>query len=196
MIEFKSIAVFCGSAMGKNPLYVPQAKALGAFFAKHNISLVYGGAAVGIMGILADEALANGGQVVGIIPDFFSKNEVVHHGLSELIYVKSMAERKELLAARSDAFIVLPGGFGTMDELFEVLTMSQLAIHQKSVGIFNVNGFYNPLIEQLEVMHREGYLRPNHYQMFVHDTTIEGLMEKMQNHNIYHDPNWLKWAKD
>lgn len=196
MIEFKSIAVFCGSAMGNSPLYVTQAKALGAFFASHNISLVYGGAAVGIMGILADEVLANGGKVVGIIPDFFSKNEVVHHGLSELIYVKSMSERKELLAARSDAFIVLPGGFGTMDELFEVLTMSQLDIHRKSVGIFNINGFYNPLIEQLKMMYREGYLRSNHYRMFVHDTTIEGLMEKMQNHNIYCDPKWLKWAKE
>lgn len=196
MIQFKSIAVFCGSTMGNNPLYVAQAKALGAFFAAHNISLVYGGAAVGIMGILADEVLAHQGCVVGIIPEFFSKNEIVHHGLTELIYVKSMAERKELLAARSDAFIVLPGGFGTMDELFEVLTMSQLNMHQKSVGIYNISGFYNSLIEQLEVMHREGYLRPNHYQMFVHDETLDGLMEKMQNHQVYHDPNWLKWAKE
>ena len=196
MIQFNSIAVFCGSAMGKKQEYIDCASELGQFLAKHSITMVYGGAAVGTMGIIADSSLNHGGKVVGIIPSFFSKNEIVHHGLTELIYVDSMAERKRLLAERSDAFIILPGGFGTLDELFEVLTLSQLNLHQKPVGILNINGFYDHLIKQLEVMNQEGFLRDNHYQMFVHDTTLEGLYKKMESFSISHEEDWLKWAKE
>lgn len=196
MINLETIAVFCGSALGNNPLYIKCATDLGQFFAAHKIRLVYGGATVGIMGVIANAALEHGGKVIGIIPSFFSKIEVVHHGLTELIFVESMAERKHLLAERSNAFIIMPGGFGTLDELFEMLTLSQLNMHQKSVGILNVNGFYDPLIQQLQVMNREGFLRDNHYQMFVHDTTIEGLYEKMQAHQISHEKEWLDWAKE
>jgi uncharacterized protein (TIGR00730 family) len=196
MTQFKSVAVFCGSAMGNKQLYIDNAVELGSFLATQKITVVYGGAAVGIMGVLANSALKNNGSVVGIIPSFFSKKEIVHNTLTELIYVDSMAERKRLLAERSDAFIILPGGFGTLDELFEVLTLSQLNLHQKPVGILNINGFYNHLIKQLEVMNQEGFLRDNHYKMFVHDATIEGLFQKMESFSISHEEEWLKWAKE
>jgi uncharacterized protein (TIGR00730 family) len=194
--KIKSIAVFCGSAMGKNQAIIDCANELGQTLAQREIALVYGGASVGIMGVVADAAMNNNGHVVGIIPSFFSKTEIAHNGLTELIFVESMAQRKELLAERSDAFIILPGGFGTLDEMFEMLTMSQLNMHQKSVGVLNINGFYDHLIKQLEVMNREGFLRDNHYQMFVFDHTIDGLLQKMESHQISQEQEWLNWAKE
>ena len=125
MTEIKSICVFCGSSTGENKIYSDAAKKLGQVFVKEGITLVYGGAKVGLMGIIADEVLLHGGKVIGVIPDFFSDKEIAHNQLSELIYVDSMAERKAILAERSDAFIAMPGGFGTLDELFEAVTLIQ-----------------------------------------------------------------------
>lgn len=195
-LKNKSIAVFCGSAMGHNDAIIEYATKLGETFADQKISLVYGGASVGIMGIIADAVLKNKGHVIGIIPSFFSKKEIAHNGLSELIYVETMAHRKELLAKYSDAFIILPGGYGTLDEMFEMLTMSQLNMHQKSVGILNINGFYDSLIQQLAVMNKEGFLRDNHYKMFVHSNHIDDLLQKMESHLISQEQEWLNWAKD
>jgi len=194
--KFKTIAVFCASAMGNSTKVIDEAKQVGFALASKNITLVYGGASVGIMGVVADAVLENDGTVIGIIPSFFSKNEIAHNGITELLFVDSMAERKRLLAEKSDAFLVLPGGFGTLDELFEVLTLSQLNLHQKPVGILNIDGFYNSLIEQLTVMNNAGFLRDNHYLMFVHDTTIAGLFDKMEQYQASHDSKWLSWAKE
>lgn len=194
--RIKSIAVFCGSAMGKNQAIIDCANDLGQTLAQREIALVYGGASVGIMGVVADATMNNNGHVIGIIPSFFSKKEIAHNGLTELIFVESMAQRKELLAEHSDAFIILPGGFGTLDEMFEMLTMSQLNMHQKSVGVLNINGFYDHLIKQLEVMNQEGFLRDNHYKMFVFDNTIDGLLQKMESHQISQEQEWLNWAKE
>lgn len=194
--KFKAIGVFCASAMGNSTKVIDEAKQVGFALASKKITLVYGGASVGIMGVVADAVLENDGTVIGIIPSFFSKNEIAHNGITELLFVDSMAERKRLLAEKSDAFLVLPGGFGTLDELFEVLTLSQLNLHQKPVGILNIDGFYNSLIEQLTVMNNAGFLRDNHYLMFVHDTTIAGLFDKMEQYQANHDSTWLSWAKE
>lgn len=194
--KFKTIGVFCASAMGNSTKVIDEAKQVGFALASKKITLVYGGASVGIMGVVADAVLENDGTVIGIIPSFFSKNEIAHNGITELLFVDSMAERKRLLAEKSDAFLVLPGGFGTLDELFEVLTLSQLNLHQKPVGILNIDGFYNSLIEQLTVMNNAGFLRDNHYLMFVHDTTIAGLFDKMEQYQANHDSKWLSWAKE
>ncbi len=196
ILKNKSIAVFCGSALGHNQDIIECANRLGETFANNNIALIYGGASVGLMGVIADAVIKNLGHAVGIIPSFFSKTEIAHNGLSELIFVDTMATRKELLAKKSDAFIILPGGYGTLDEMFEMLTMSQLDMHQKSVGVLNINGFYDHLIKQLEVMNHEGFLRDNHYRMFVFDNTIDGLLQKMESHLISQEQEWLDWAKE
>ncbi len=195
-MKFKAIGVFCGSAIGKNEIYTKAACDLGKAMANESISLIYGGASVGLMGVLADSTLENNGHVVGIIPDFFSKKEIAHSNLHELIYVPSMQERKRLMADRSDAFIVLPGGFGTLDEMFEMLTFSQLDLHQKLLGILNINGYYDALIKQIEFMNKEGFVRDNHLSTFVWDNTVDGLLNKMQKHTIIHEEKWLKWAKE
>ncbi len=188
--QFNAVCVFCGSSTGEPVIYSEVAKELGTYFAQQNITLVYGGAKVGLMGIIADEVLKNGGNAIGVIPRFFSVKEIAHDKLTELIYVDSMAERKQILADYSDAFIALPGGFGTLDELFEMMTSSQLDLHRKPVGILNINHYYDHLIKQVDLMASEKFMKPIHRQMLVDDTTIEGLFNKMK---IYEAPQQEKW---
>ena len=156
-----NVCVFCGSSTGANPVYAEVAKELALLLSKNKCSLVYGGGNIGMMGIIADEMLKNSAKVIGVIPDFLVQREVAHQGLSELIVVKTMHERKKCMADLTDLFIVLPGGMGTLDEMAEILTWKQLGLIDKPLGLLNVNGYFDPLIQQLEKMVREGFLKRN-----------------------------------
>jgi len=186
----KSISVFCGSSNGNDDNFVDQATALGAFLAQKNITIVYGGAKVGLMGAVADGALSGYGKVIGIIPDFIKTKEIAHGGLTELIEVHSMHERKMLMYEKSDGAIILPGGFGTMDEMFELLTWGQLGLHQMPIGILNVEGYYDDLITFLDLMVAKNLLRLSNRQMLLVSNNIEDLYDKMV---AYEAPLKAKW---
>ncbi|MCX6232356.1 MAG: TIGR00730 family Rossman fold protein [Bacteroidetes bacterium] len=192
----KSICVFCGSSTGENIIYAEAAKELGKLFVKEKITLVYGGAKVGLMGIIADEVIANGGKSIGVIPDFFSTKEIAHTQLTELIYVSSMAERKAVLADLSDAFIAMPGGFGTLDELFEMMTASQLDLHKKSVGILNTNRYYDALIAQLDRMQTDQFMKAVHRQMLLDDENPHQLLEKLRHYEAPSQEKWIRKIKE
>ena len=155
----KSVCVFCGSSDGTKSIFKEQAKLVGSLFAKQNIRLVYGGGHFGLMGTIADAVLENGGEVIGVIPDRLVQRERAHKGLSELIIVNTMNERKEKMAELSDVFVTMPGGFGTLDEIFEMLTWNQLGIQKKPNLIFNVDRFFDPLIEQMQNSVKNGFLK-------------------------------------
>jgi uncharacterized protein (TIGR00730 family) len=157
----KSVCVFCGSRPGRDPVHAAAAAALGGELARRGLTLVYGGGRVGLMGVVADAARAAGGPTVGVIPDALALKEVAHAGLTELHVVGSMHERKALMADRADAFAALPGGYGTCDELFEILTWAQLGLHQKPVGLLNTNGFFDGLLAWLGRLADEGFLTPS-----------------------------------
>jgi len=152
------IAVFCGASSGSDPIIIESARAMAQAIAAKGMGIVYGGGHVGLMGVVADAALEAGGEVIGVIPGFMIEKELAHQRLTELITVRDMHERKMRMHELSQAVIALPGGFGTMDELFELLTWRQLAIHAKPIGLLNVNGFYDPLLAQAERMKRDGFL--------------------------------------
>lgn len=179
-MKFKSILVFCGSKKGNHPIYEATARQLGKTLAERNIHLIYGGGNVGLMGVLADETLAAGGTVTGIIPYFLSEKEGGRTDLTELVRVDSMAERKKLMAKQSDAIITLPGGYGTLDELFEMLTLVQLSQASHPIGIININGYFNPLIQQLDIMEREGLLQLEHRNLLLVSDNIEDLLLQME----------------
>ena len=155
----RRVCVFCGSSTGLRPEYLAEAVAFGRLLGKAGLGLVYGGAQVGLMGALADAALANGGEVIGVIPRSLAAVEVAHQGLSRLDVVETMHERKALMAQEADAFVALPGGFGTLDEFFEILTWAQLGIHTKPCLMVNTGGYYNHLLSFLEVAIEEGFLK-------------------------------------
>ena len=194
--QLNAVCVFCGSSTGEPAIYSEAARELGKYFAQQNITLVYGGAKVGLMGIIADEVLNNGGKAIGVIPRFFSAKEIAHDNLTELIFVDSMAERKKVLADISDAFIALPGGFGTLDELFEMMTSSQLDIHRKPVGILNINHYYDHLIKQVDFMVIEKFMRPIHRQMMVDDISIDALFNKMRTYEAPVQEKWINRIKE
>ena len=156
----KWICVFCGSAVGARPEYAAAARELGRAIAERGYGLVFGGGSIGLMGVIADAALAAGGEAVGVIPDVIVDLEVGHSGLTELCVVRSMHERKAMMAERSDAFIALPGGFGTMDEFMEIVTWAQLGIHSKPCVLVNTAGYYDPLLRFLEAAVEDGFIRP------------------------------------
>lgn len=182
----KRICVYCGSGIGKNPDYHQAAKDLGAELAKRNIELIYGGASIGLMGVLADSVLAGGGRVTGIIPRFLVEKELSHKELSTLIIVDSMHQRKTKMADLADGFIALPGGFGTFEELFEILTWRQLGFHQKPCSILNVDGYYNKLAEFLKKAVDEGFIKRERLDILIFDDNPFTLLDAMQNysHNI------------
>lgn len=191
MKELKKICVFCGSSEGNDLAITDAAEAVGKLFAKRDIALVYGAAKIGVMGILAKNVLDNGGQVVGVIPGFLKKKEVVHLGLTKLITTENMHERKLRMQEESDGFIALPGGMGTLEELFEILTWQQLGLHQKPIGLLNINGFYNDLISLLETMVRKGFLSMEHYNLLQVDSDTKALLEKMEAFKSPRIPKWL-----
>ena len=181
----KKIVVFCGSSLGFNPVYKEAAIELGNYFAKNKIGLVYGGGKIGMMGVLADTILRHKGDVIGVIPKLLEKEEVVHAGVEEMIVCKKMSDRKVIMSKLIDGYITLPGGFGTLDELFEALTLNQLQIEQKPVGILNTNGFFDPVLLQLDRMVEEGYLKQENRKMLLVGTSVNELMQKM---NTYKTP--------
>lgn len=157
-MNIKSIAVFCGSKRGTNPVYMQHAAELGIILAKNNITLIYGGGSVGIMGALADAMMEHHGNVIGVIPEILLEWEQQHKGITELLVVDDMHTRKKKMYQLCDMALVLPGGYGTMDEFFEMITWNQLAIHNKKITILNSEGFYDPLKNQLSVMEENGFL--------------------------------------
>jgi uncharacterized protein (TIGR00730 family) len=188
----KRITVFCASSPGVESIFEEQAYALGKTLAQRHIGLVYGGAKVGLMGAVANGAIEHDGEAIGVLPHFLSSKEIAHEGLTELILVDTMHERKTKMHELCDGVITLPGGFGTMEELFEMLTWAQLGLHKKPVGILNVNGFYDDLIALIQNMVNKGLLKPINQQMLLIDDTIDGLLEKMQ---AYVAPDVAKWIK-
>jgi len=175
----KSIGVFCGSSPGTRVEYQHATQAFGRLLAEQNYTLVYGGGRVGLMGALADAALAAGGRVIGVIPKILYRKEVAHEGVTELRIVESMSERKAIMGELSDSFVALPGGIGTMDELFEVWTWTQLGLQQKLAGLLNVNGYFNPLLTFIEQAVSEGFLRPQHRRALLVDTDARNLLRRL-----------------
>lgn len=192
MKELKRIAVFCGSSEGNDPEIIEEAKRLGKTLAEDNKVLVYGGSKIGIMGLVAKAVLDNHGEVIGVIPEFLKLKEVVHLGLTELITTENMHERKLKMHELSDGFIALPGGFGTLEKLFEIITWSQLGLHQKPIGLLNSNGFYNDLIKMLETMVANGFLKMNNMELLIVDSIIDGLLNKMAQYKPVRRPHFLK----
>ena len=188
----KSISVFCGSSEGNDEIIISQAYRLGVEFAKNGITLIYGAAKIGIMGQVAKGVIDNEGKTVGVIPEFLKLKEVYHPNLTELLVTDNMHDRKVIMYERSDGFMILPGGFGTMDEFFEITTWGQLGLHTKPIGILNLNGFYNDLLELADTMVKKGFLKQINLDAVVVDTTIDGLLDKMNNYNPLPSPKWLK----
>ena len=191
-IFMKSIAVFCGASLGNDEQIISTAYTLGQTLAQQEITLVYGAAKIGIMGQVAKGATDAKGQTIGVIPEFLKTKEIVNEGLSELVVTANMHDRKVIMYEKSDGFMIIPGGFGTMDELFEIATWGQLGLHTKPIGILNVNGYYDALITQCDTMVARGFLKQDNRDAIVIDTTIEGLLEKMNNFIPLPAPEWLK----
>lgn len=186
----KRVCVFCGSSTGSKSIYAETAQNLGKLLAQNNIGLVYGGGRVGLMGILADSALAASGEVIGVIPKGLFEREVAHTGLTELRFVDSMHQRKAMMEELADGFIALPGGFGTCEEFCEMVTWAQLGIHNKPCGILNVDGFYDSYLSFLDNAVKEGFLRMEHRKLILEDEHSFDLLEKMRD---YRPPSLSKW---
>lgn len=178
----KRVCVFCGSSFGVNPAYAKAANDLGNAIAKRNICLVYGGARVGLMGEIASTVIRAKGEVIGVIPKDLVEKEVAHGNLSDLRIVGSMHERKSLMAELSDGFIALPGGFGTIEEIFEVITWAQLSFHNKPCGFLNINGYYDHLIKFLDHSLEKNFIVPEHRAMIIIDDDPESLLDKFLNY--------------
>lgn len=176
---FSSVCVFCGSSAGFRPEYEQAARRLGERLAGGGATLVYGGGRTGLMGAAADAALAAGGRVVGVIPRALEEKEVAHRGLTRLHTVASMHERKALMAEMSDAFVVMPGGFGTFDEFCEILTWSQLGFHSKPCGLWNVAGYWDRLAAMFDHAATEGFLKPHHRALPLIDADLDSLFQRM-----------------
>ncbi|MEK3887360.1 LOG family protein [Bacillus sp. FSL K6-3431] len=181
----KKLAVFCGSSNGASNVYVEVARKLGKELAKRNITLVYGGASVGIMGAVAESVLEAGGKVIGVMPSFLEKREISHNNLTELIVVGSMHERKAKMAELADGFIALPGGPGTLEEFFEIFTWAQLGLHHKPCGLLNINHYYDPLVALFNHMSDEQFLHEKYRSMALVDVEPNGLLDQF---NKYEPP--------
>ncbi|MCE0916561.1 TIGR00730 family Rossman fold protein [Pseudomonas sp. NMI760_13] len=192
----RSVCVFCGASIGANPAYREAAIALGQAIARRGLTLVYGGGAVGLMGTVADAALAAGGEVIGIIPQSLMNAEIGHKGLTRLEVVDGMHARKARMAELSDAFIALPGGLGTLEELFEVWTWGQLGYHAKPLGLLDVNGFYEKLGGFLDQIVEEGFVRPQHRAMLLLGQQPEALLEGMDRFESPVLPKWVDKQPD
>jgi len=187
----RRICVFCGSSSGVRPIHAQAAAAVGRLLSRRVIELVYGGGNVGLMGAVADACLNDGGRVVGVIPQALLDKEVAHTGLTELRIVGSMHERKSVMAELADAFVALPGGYGTWEEFFEVLTWSQLGIQRKACAMLNVDGYYDPLIEMANRAAAEGFLRDVHRGLWLSDTDPERLLDRLSNYTVPAVDKWL-----
>ena len=187
------VCVFCGSSPGVRAAYAIAARALGGALARRGLGVVYGGAGVGVMGALADGALAAGGEVIGVLPRRLFRREVGHGGLTELIEVDSMHERKQRMAELASAFVALPGGYGTLEELFEVVTWAQLGIHRKPIGVLDVDGYFAPLATLLDHAVCEGFVRTEHRELVLLASSIDDLLDRLEQHR---PPPVEKWLDD
>lgn len=176
----KTLAVYCGAAHGANPIYADAARALARAMVEHNIALVYGGGKVGLMGVIADEVLRLGGEATGVIPRALVEREVGHAGLTRLFVVKDMHERKAMMSDLSEGFIAMPGGMGTLEELFEMVTWAQLGIHAKPIGLLNVNGFYDGLRTFVRHQVEEGFVRSEHEGLMLAESDPELLIRRLR----------------
>jgi uncharacterized protein (TIGR00730 family) len=186
------VCVFCGSSPGTRPGYRAAAEQVGNTFAERGIGLVYGGSSAGTMGVLADATLAAGGEVTGVIPRALVDREAAHTGLSDLRVVADLHERKAAMASLADAFLVLPGGAGTLEELFEVFTWAQLGLHRKPIALLDVDGYYQPMLRFLDHMATEGFLRPEYREMLIVDTDVAGVLDRYADHEISGE----KWSSE
>jgi uncharacterized protein (TIGR00730 family) len=186
------VAVYCASNDGARPEYLESAKALGTAMAQQGLTVVYGGGRVGLMGALADAALAAGGEVIGVMPHGLVQREVAHHKLTALRVVDSMHERKAMIAELADAFITLPGGLGTLEELFETWTWAQLGVHRKPIGLLDVSGYWAPLLALLEHVDAEGFLRGNPRDWLVVDDEASSMLSRLQR---FHAPTVRRWLR-
>lgn len=189
----RTICIYCGSSDRVDGIYKEAAQEMGALLAKRNIALVFGGGKTGIMGALSDAVLAAGGQVIGVIPEMFNTPELVHRRLSELHVVPDMHTRKAQMAARSDAFIALPGGFGTFEELFEILTWAQIGLHQRPIGLLNIGGYFDPLLQLIEHAQQTGFIYREHQDLLLHASQPAALLNALGN---YQPPAGLaRWVQ-
>ena len=187
----RRLCVYCGSNSGSRPAYADAARELAEVLVRHEIELVYGGADRGIMGVIANAVLAGGGKVHGVIPQMLCEKEIAHSGLTELHIVSSMHARKSMMAALSDGFIAMPGGFGTLEEIIEIITWGQLRFHDKPCGLLNVDGYFDHLLSYLDHAHAEGFLRAENRRMLLSDGDAVRLIQKCER---YTEPHVEKWT--
>lgn len=192
MNKLRSVCVYCGSNFNGDPELRAAIKQLAEYLVAQNIRLIYGGGSVGVMGVLADDVLALGGLVTGVIPQFLMDKEVGHRGVTEMIITENMHQRKQKMADLSDGFVILPGGFGTLEEFFEVLTWLQLGLHHKPIGVLNVNSFYDPLFEQLEMMVKHRFLKPANRDLVFNEANPKLLLDQMDNFSAIPDEGWFR----
>lgn len=186
----RRICVYCGSNLGARALYADAARDLADVLVRHDLELVYGGADKGIMGTIADAVLERGGNVHGVIPQMLCDKEIAHQGLTELHVVSSMHARKTMMAALSDGFIAMPGGFGTLEEIIEIITWGQLRFHDKPCGLLNVGGYFDHLLAYLDHASTEGFLRSENRQMLLCDKTAAGLIQQFERYSAPHVDKW------
>lgn len=187
----KSVAVFCGSNRGYDPVYATRARELGQLLAEKEITLVFGGSKVGLMEELSNAALLHGGKVIGVMPRLLFDKGIGHQGLTEMIVVDTMHERKMRMSELCDGIIAMPGGFGTLDECFEMVTWGQLGIHRKPVALLNVNGYYDPMVQMLNHMAAEGFLKEVHRDMLIISDRPEHILEKMGDYAVPQTGKWI-----
>jgi uncharacterized protein (TIGR00730 family) len=185
------ICVFCGSKTGEAAAYRAATETLAAEMVRRRIGVVYGGGSVGLMGVLADCVLGAGGEIIGVIPEALATKELLHPRVADMRRVADMHERKALMAELADAFLALPGGYGTLEELFEVVTWAQLGFHRKNIGLLNVAGYFDPLVQWIEHAIREGFIAPSHRELFVVESEPERLLERLATHEMPYVKRWL-----
>ena len=191
MTTIRSLCVYCGSSVGRDPAHREAAAAVGTLMAASGVRLVYGGGAVGLMGVVADAVMAGGGEVIGVIPKGLFSNEVGHQGITELVEVDSMHQRKQRMAEEADAFLALPGGLGTLEELAEITTWAQLGIHAKPVGVLDLDGFWQPLLGFLDGAVEAGFLRPANRELVVRITDVDDVLAVLGGHHTPENPALL-----
>ncbi|MFN0198662.1 MAG: TIGR00730 family Rossman fold protein [Planctomycetaceae bacterium] len=180
----KRICVYCGSQVGKDPIYRQGAAELGRLMVQHGIGMVYGGGSIGLMGVIADAMLAEGGEVIGVIPDALATKELVHPGVKDMRHVRTMHDRKALMSQLADAFIALPGGYGTFEELLEAITWNQLGLQRKNIGLLNIGGYFDPLVRFVDHAVQEGFIKKSQRELFLVEERPELMLERLQSHII------------
>jgi uncharacterized protein (TIGR00730 family) len=188
----QSLSVFCGANSGNKEIYKIKAEELGRKMVDRNINLVFGGGKVGMMGFIADEVLKNNGTAIGVIPHFLSSKEIEHSGCTEIIRTDTMHDRKMVIFQKSQGAIAMPGGFGTFDEVFEMLTWAQLGLHKYPIGFLNINSYFDHLYKMLENMKNEGFLKQTHMDMIIIEEDVDTLLDKMENYVAPDVPKWIK----